>query len=1700
MRGEGRPATSQEQQVLARWSSWGAIPQVFDPTNEAWAPEREQLRAILTDDEFDAARRTTINAHYTDAAIVEAMWSTMSELGFDGGRVLEPGSGAGTFIGMAPQGALMTGVELDPVTAGIAQSLYPQATIRNESFADTRFPNGTFDAAIGNVPFANVTLHDPVGNQGRHSMHNHFIIKALQMTRPGGLVATLTSSYTMDASNPMAREEMHDLADLVGALRLPNGAHRRAAGTEALTDLLIFRRRPDNQKADASRDAMWTSVGPLQLDSETRIHVNTYFLEHPQRVLGTFAVAQGEGGREQTVVRPDETGWGPEQLREALADIVAKARRESLTALPVSEEQRRDLAQVEQLRTDLLDGTVVEVDDEQYPSIGDERFQIAAGGLLEPFKVPKTQVAETSQLLALRDGARDLLMLERGTEQTGETPELSAARAQLKADYERYVNRYGAINRYTVSSTGKLRDVIDPLSGLPVIDPDTGEAEQEMGTRRVLPPAVSRLVREDPNMALVTALENFDDATQLASPALILTERQIVHRTFAEEAETAADALSISIDKTGRADLEVIAELLSTNVEDARERLGTLVFDDPSEQRLVPAAEYLSGNVRIKLEQAEEAAQQDPQFAPNVEALREVQPAPTPLEDIRARLGAVWIDVETHQQFLRETLRDPNLTLENPAPDMWIVSGNRRSVAATAEWGTERVPAPKLAEKLLSNATITVQDKDSDGKRYPNPVETQAALDKGEELQDRFAEWVWEDPERTTRLQAAYDRAFNSLVLRDYAEAGKALTLPGLAETFTPREHQRSAIARMVAEPAVGLFHEVGAGKTLEMVAGTMELKRLGLISKPAVVVPNHMLRQFTREWLQAYPSAQLLAAGSNDLDGTGRRKFVSRAAANDWDAVVMTQGAFKSLGVTPETESEYMNKQIEQAREFLDKARDAGLSDRSIKQVEKDILKQEEKLKASLDVHRDAGVTFEATGIDYLVVDEAHMYKNLRTHSKKQAAQISGSQAATDLELKIGYLRGQHGMRVATFATATPIANSITEAHVMQRYLRPDLLEAAGLNSFDAWLNTFTIDTPDMEVSPTGQFRMKERLKFTNVADMMKMWHVFADVKTAEDLNLPTPLVAQRASDGKRDVENVTVLPSARLQDYQAELTERAKKLAGGGVDPQHDNMLKVSGEGRAAALDLRLIDENEYAIPDGDTKLNKVADTILAEWERTRDNVYLDARGEPSELKGGLQIVFSDMGTPSTERWNVYHALRGMLVRGGMPAESVRFIHEAKNDADKARMFEAARNGTISVLIGSTNKMGVGTNVQDRVTALHHIDCPWRPADIRQREGRAIRQGNQNAEVNVYRYLTEGSFDGYTWQTIARKEAMVTQIMRGDPSLREMEDVSDMQLSAGVATAIGSGNPLLLEKAQADQEVNRLRRRQSAHNRSQTSLVATRDRARTTIMNATSDLALLRPALEKTVAVDGDHFRMSVGQSTLTKRADAADAIASWANREHIAMMSVGREPVQLGTIGGHDVLVSRENSHDGRDLRRMVVLELAGVPGSASRHPLEDVLKPSLGTVRVLENKTTAIGGNITKLEQAQDTLASAEANIGKPFVDADALEAARDRAADLAAQLAESTSEEDEPTAAADGAHPQAERPQTRVEASAPARYVVEASEPVQITGEGRQRLTNALEKLRAKNESATEPERPRSRFEPHHDVPSHQGRSGPGRSL
>ncbi len=1564
---------------------------MFDDAKPDWAAERTELRELLDDDAWNAARRTTINAHYTGPDVVEAMWRAVGQLGVSSGRVLEPGCGSGMFIGAAPDDIDMVGIELDATTAAISQAIYPAATVRKESFADTRFPNGHFDAAIGNVPFSDTSLYDPRHNAGGHSMHNHFILKSLDLTRPGGLVAVLTSSYTLDAQNPAARREMHSKADLVGAMRLPAGTHRRSAGTDVITDLLILRRRVDGE---APQPFNWELSDLTDVDGK-QVRLNSYFVEHPQRMLGSVSVETNQWGRDTVTVTADDLSRLGEQLRQALGVVVDNAKADGLTATSPDPTQQAERPVLE--ATQLWDGTIVE---------NGKTFLTARDGQLEPLAVPATQAGELRVLLQLRDQTRQLLELESTT--LAEEADFSAERAALRSVYDGYVAKYGPINRFTTRATGKMVDVVDDL-GDPVIDPETGEPERKPGIARIQPP-VMRLLRRDPFGPLVKALERFDEETQTATPASVLAGRVVARTHQKMGADTPSEAIAIALDHRGRVTVEHVAELLGVDQQTARNALGTLVYDDPATGTIVPAAEYLSGNVRIKLDQARAAATTDPRFDVNVQALTEVLPAPLQISEIQARLGAVWISPAIHTQFVQELLGDRYAVVENPLPGEWKVKASDHGVRATKEWGTSRQPASKIIESLLSQVPITIKDAHRDGDRVTytlNAIETEAAREKGERIQERFEAWVWEDPERATALAAEFNTRFNSIVLRDYSPAGEHLTLPGLATSITLRPHQRTAVARMLNEPAVGLFHQVGAGKTLEMIVGATELRRLGLIRKPMIVVPNHMLEQFSREWLQAYPRASVLAAGSSDLTKDQRREFIARAAANDWDGIVITQSAFKSIGVSRDVKADYIREEIDLLESALNDAGSSGGA--TVKKIEDAKQKREEDLKKALAVPHDPGLTFEAMGVDYLVVDEAHMYKNLTVPSKiPGAGKAKGSNAAIDLHMKLGYLRSRHGERVATLATATPLPNSISEAYVMQRYLRPDQLEAAGLTSFDGWAATFAETVSSIEVSPTGQFRLKSRFsKFQNVPELLRMFHVFADVKTADDLNLPTPEIAARRSDGKREVETVVVDPTPELMDYVRSLGDRAERIAARAVTPDEDNMLKISSDGRAAALDMRLIDPD--SAPTGKTKIEAVADRVADVWNRTRDNEYRLDNGEPSPVRGGLQLVFSDLGTPKDQGWSAYGELKRQLVERGMPGNSIRYIHEAKSDAEKSAMFAAARAGHIAVLIGSTQKMGVGTNVQDRVTALHHVDCPWRPADVEQRDGRAIRQGNQNPEVEMYRYVVERSFDAYMWQIVTQKATFIAQVMRGRLDSREIEDVGDTVLSTNETRALASGNPLILEQAEADTAWQKLHRQEIAHQREQNALYGAVDHARAQIATKSAVVDQLEHATTRTTNTTGDRFHMTIGDRLYTSRTEAAGALLGWVNEHTWDWI---RSELTLGAVGGHDIRIRVQR--DFGELKAYV--SLADVPLSGSTLTPADI---GLGDIRTLENKTTNITRNLDRTRDEITALAATideiTPRLGQAFPKADALAVARERLDQVNQQIAKLSTQDRDTTA-------------------------------------------------------------------------------------
>ncbi|WP_270451710.1 helicase-related protein [Kocuria marina] len=1581
LQAEERAATEAERVTLARWGSWGAsgVAEIFDESRTEYEAERAELRDLLDEAEYVAARRTVINAHYTDPAIAAEVWGALTGLGFQGGRVLEPGSGAGTFIGLAPESAQMTGVELDPVTAAISQAIYPDATIRTESFADTRMPGGAFDAAVGNVPFSRNSLHDPRHNPAGHSMHNHFILKSLALTRPGGVVGVLSSAFTMDAQNPAARREMAEAADLLGAVRLPTGAHRRAAGTDALTDVLIFRRRlPGEEPLDQS----WVETAPVELDGQQG-RMNAYFLEHPERVLGQPTIGNGMYGSATLTVRAEDLTATGARLCGQLAEITGQAVAAGRGMAERSGEQQLEAAAL-----------IPAGEQEQIGHITDRGAdgftQVTMDGVHAPLKVPATQHAELRALLGLRDQGRAVLTLEAANVE--DTPELDAMREQLRTSYLSYYDRYGAINRFAERRTGKYDE-----AGADIM-------------ARVTPPAV-RLLRGDPFGPLVKALEHFDEGAGTAAPAGLLSQRQVQPRRPVLGVDTPDEALAVTLDTLGTVDLTHIARLLGTDEVGAREALGELVYEVPGEYGVYETrAEYLSGDVREKLDTARTAAAADETFQTNVAALEAVLPAPLGADEIEAQLGAVWVAPEIHEQFLRHILRDPSARVDRVSGANWDVRASRHVFAARNDWGTERMAAGDIFQKLLEQRRVQVTDPDptdpEGNRRVVNATETTAAQEKAVLMQERFSEWVWEDPARAAGLVDEYNRRFNSIVLRDYTVEGNRLTFPGLVKGWTPRPHQRAAVARMLSEPSVGLFHEVGAGKTAEMVMGAMELRRLGMARKPVVVVPNHMLEQFTREWLQLYPQAQILAASSADLAGDRRREFVARAAASDWDGIIMTRTAFERIELSEESKSAYdlaeMGRQRAELEAANERAAASGADTMSIKRMEARLQAREEKLKEKADRAIDPGITFEQTGIDYLVVDELHEYKNLDTASNIQDAAIDGSKRATDLHAKVEYLRGKHGDRVMTGATATPIANSVTEMYVMQRYLGPELLERAGIHDFDSWAATFGQVVSEMEMTVAGgdNFKMKERFaKFQNVPELLKMFHTFADVKTAEDLQLPTPDLVER-EDGKRLPRMVAVEASPELQDYIEEIGRRAEAIQARLVDRHEDNMLKVSSDGRKAALDMRLVNPELGSVV-SETKVSVTADLIAQVHEEHQDDVFLDtASGEEHPTRGGLQIVFCDQSTPSSEKWNVYDELKDQLVERGVPAEKIRFMHEAKNDAEKGRLFSAARTGEVAVLLGSTQRMGVGTNIQDRAVHLVDLDAPWRPADVAQRHGRIVRQGNQNAEVAISQVVTKGSFDTFMWQTLERKSKFIDQIMRGRLDVREIEDVGDNTLSFAEVKAISSGNPLILEKSKADQELARLERLNRAWHRNQSSLVFRKDASQARADALERQLPTIRAAAQRTTGeLGGEKFRMSIDGAVYDKRSEAAGAWQRWAG-VHASARPPRAGEVDLGvagSIGGHDIRVVQRPGNLADLSASTVELRIDDAPGVGVEVTRATSLNPSVGMIQRLENQVMKLPEEVTKresrLELAQREAGEAREALDVAFKHQDALEAAR-----------------------------------------------------------------------------------------------------------
>lgn len=1453
-----RYATADEQNTLARWSGWGGCPNVFDPGREEWAAERERLQQLITAEEYQSARASTLNAHYTDPAIAQAMWDALVDAGFSGGRVLEPGCGSGNFIGLAPDTASMVGVENDPVSARVAHLLYPDAQVRNEGFERTRVPEGSFTAAIGNVPFGRFTVPDPVHNSRNHSIHNHFIIKTLHLTAPGGYAALITSSWTLDAADEKARREMHELGELVSAIRLPSRAFQRVAATDVVTDVLVFRRRDNAETVPHPETVDWIHAGPMRVRDRHGewqvITVNQHYHTRPSSVLGQIHAGRGQFHDAQMVVINEDLGSAAEQLRQRLhADVTAAVDAgHSLSARPRPSRGSDFQAGIATAR-DLTEAQRP-IGRVEYDAEADEFVREGLDGP-ETLSVFKTRVVETKHLLRLRDLAEATIAAQR--DGTADKDMRDGLREELGRVYDAYVAAYGPINRAQITG-GTERSAAEAeakyveaekkwrakngVGGVAYRGELPAEVAEELTEKAwQTSPRVRRQrhleqLRGDPSMAAVLALEHFDTETKKPTKTAIFSRDVVVAPVPVRSAESAEEAVSISVGESGGVDLDRIAQLLGCAPTEARDRIRGLVYADPqSDGQLVPASTALSGNVIAKHEQARTALSEDPgngDLREYVDALAKVIPPRKEPSQIGAvSPGVTWVAAEDYAQFVKDVFGARTATVEKSSQG-WVVdvpAGERNTPLMRTEYGADNqdyeksLDAIDLWTELLNQRPIAVKNSPRERDDGAPEIDSQATVlahVQARKITSEFQGWLWSDDDRRERLTTEWNRRFNAWVAPRHD--GRYLSLPGLSPAFTPHPYQRNAVARIAAEPTVLLDHVVGAGKTGTMFMAAMELKRRGVVSQPWIVVPTHLIEQFGREVKQWYPAANALVGGKG-MSPEERRTFVAQTATSDWDMVIVPASVFEKIKVAPDRREAYVRRELADLEEELQQRKDSGASHQTVKAIERAKKSQEKRLSKLLESKsRDEGVTFENSGCDYIFLDEAHEYKNKARQCAIESLSHEGSQKAEDLSMKLDLLRERAqerahdtglaltaGMeRVATFATGTPIANSLAESWVMQQYLRPDVLDAAGVRSVTDWAAAFTQKRSETVTNVAGTRLRVETVtsSFSSPREMFAMSAQYADVVTRDQVPAKLPVYGERTI--------ITTRPSQEVLDFITDLEHRLDHLDP--REPQYDNTLKVLSDGQNVALDPRLA--NLTATRET-TRAYAVAQKAADIYHANRDNEYLTATGERSATPGALQMVFCDRGTPKEAgSWTVYHALRDELIAAGVPAESIRFIHEARSPQQKLALQEDARTGKIAVLIGSTKTMGTGMNVQDRMIALHHMDVPWRPADLEQREGRIIRQGNQNPRIEICGYVTEGTTDTVMWQKVERKARFIAEAKTGqlDPTVTEVQDVDSSQslVDAAAATkAAATGDERFLRMVELQSEVDDLQALANAH-----------------------------------------------------------------------------------------------------------------------------------------------------------------------------------------------------------------------------------------------------------------------------------------------
>ena len=1347
---EHRGATAEEQQVLSQYVGWGGLADAFDPSKDSWAKEYAELKGLLSEDEYAAARSSTLNAHYTSPTVSRGIYDAVERMGFRSGNILEPSMGVGNFFGMLPDSmadSRLYGVELDSITGRIAKKLYPQADITVAGF-ETTDRRDFYDLAVGNVPFGQYKVNDKAYNKLGFSIHNYFFAKAIDQVRPGGVVAFVTSRYTLDSKDSSARKHMAERADLLGAIRLPNNAFRANAGTDVVSDIIFLQKR--DRPADI--ELAWVQLGK----TEDGFAINQYFVDHPEMVLGVLSTESTQYGREELTVAPLEGISLADQLAEAVQHIEGQ-----YTEVEV---ETPDIADAENEKHILPADP--EVKNFSYTVVDGEVFY-RENSVMTQVELSDTAKGRVTGMVELRQIVNELIQ-----QQLEDYPDadIKATQERLNTAYDAFTAKYGLLN--------------DRKNG--------------------------RLFEQDSSYYLLCSLENLDEQGQLKSKAAMFTKRTIRPERTVTSVDTPSEALAVSIGEHGKVDLPYMAELLGTPGEYGRitTELSGVIFKDPAADPTDPEAgwqmadEYLSGDVRAKLRMAQFAAETNPEFAVNVDALTKAQPRELEASEIDVRLGATWLDPDIIQKFMTETFQIPYYLRHavkvrySPYTAEWRVEGKtatgRSDIISSETYGTSRANAYKILEETLNLKDVriydTIEDAEGKPKRVLNKRETMLAQQKQQVIKDAFANWVWQDPQRRIALVKQYNELFNSTRPREYD--GSHIKFVGMNPEITLREHQRNAIAHVLYGGNTLLAHEVGAGKTYEMAASAMEAKRLGLCQKSLFVVPNHLTEQWASEFLNLYPNAKLLVARRKDFETANRKKFCARIATGDYDAVIIGHSQFERIPLSFERQERIIQEQIYETLAAINELKVHAGENFSIKQMEKTRKTLEAKLeKLRSDERKDDVITFEQLGVDRLFVDESHFYKNLFLTTKmRNVAGLSTSEAqkSSDMFGKCRYLDEITGGRGVVFATGTPVSNSMTELYTVMRYLQYSTLQQKKLTHFDCWASTFGETTTAIELAPEGTgYRARTRFaKFFNLPELMSMFKEVADIKTSDQLHLPVP---------EAKFETVVAKPSDLQKEMVQELSKRAAEIHSGNVDASVDNMLCVTNDGRKIGLDVRLM--NPMLPDDPNSKLNVCVQNVLKIWEEGKDQKL-------------TQLLFCDLSTPKNDgNFNVYDDIRKKLVAAGVPENEIEFIHNADTEAKKAALFSKVRSGDVRVLLGSTAKMGAGTNVQSRLVAVHHLDVGWKPSDMTQRNGRIIRQGNMNKEVKVFNYVTEGTFDAYLWQTLENKQRFISQIMTSKSPVRSCEDVDEQALSYAEIKALCAGNPLIKEKMDLDVQVAKLK-----------------------------------------------------------------------------------------------------------------------------------------------------------------------------------------------------------------------------------------------------------------------------------------------------